>query len=194
MSSRGLKPFVRGALWVSYPFILCGGLYWGSPRLVGGLLLVSLVLRQRSQARQLFSGFGWIERGVVLLLMAHALLSALTNSELLVRLFPCAMNLGMFTLFTYSLRGGQTMIERFARLQEPDLPPEGVQYTRRVTQVWCVFLGLNTLVSVWTVFGASRDVWAVYNGFIVYLLMGVLFVGEWLYRQRVQRKNKAIRP
>lgn len=185
------KPLVRGALWVSYPFILYGGLYWGSPRLVGGLLLVSLILRQRSNASRLLSGLGWGERGVLLLLMGHALLSALTNSELLVRLFPCAMNLGMCVLFTYSLRGGQTMIERFARLKEPDLPPEGVLYTRRVTQVWSVFLGLNTLVSVWTAFFASRDVWALYNGFIVYLLMGVLFVGEWLYRQRVQRKNKA---
>ena len=33
----------------------------------------------------------------------------------------------------------QSAIERIARLQHPDLPPEGVVYTRRVTQIWCVF-------------------------------------------------------
>ena len=31
------------------------------------------------------------------------------------------------------------MIERFARIREPNLSMQAVSYTRRVTQVWCVF-------------------------------------------------------
>jgi uncharacterized membrane protein len=40
------------------------------------------------------------------------------------------------------------------------------------------------LTSLW----ASTEVWALYNGLIAYLLMALLFAGEWLVRQRVQRR------
>ena len=80
------------------------------------------------------------------------------------------------------------MIERLARLQEPDLPAAGVAYTRRVTQVWCGFFIVNGSVSLLTALFASDAGWALYNGVISYALMGLLFVGEWLIRKRVKAK------
>jgi uncharacterized membrane protein len=90
----------------------------------------------------------------------------------------------MLLLFGLSLKFPPSMIERFARLREPNLPLAGVHYTRRVTQVWCAFFVANGTVAVWTALYASRDVWAIYNGLIAYLLMGALFAGEWLLRRR----------
>jgi uncharacterized membrane protein len=48
-----------------------------------------------------------------------------------------------------------------------------------------VFLGINGALAVYTAFYASREIWALYNGFVAYLLMGALFAGEWLVRRHV---------
>ena len=109
--------------------------------------------------------------------------TAVSNSELLLRLYPAAVNLGMLLLFGASLRFPPSMIERFARLGETDLPPAAIAYTRRVTQIWCAFFVGNGAFAIYTALFASRDDWALYNGLIAYLLMGALFAGEWLFRR-----------
>lgn len=99
--------------------------------------------------------------------------------------YPVLVNLMMLVVFGGSLFAGQTVIERLARLQQPDLPEKAVRYTRRVTQVWCVFFIINgTLAALLALLG-RYDWWAVYTGVIAYVLMGILFAGEWLYRKLV---------
>jgi uncharacterized membrane protein len=78
------------------------------------------------------------------------------------------------------------MIERIARIREPNLPDAAVRYTRIVTEVWCLFFVLNA-VALYTALAADIEVWALYNGVIAYVLMGLLFAGEYLVRRRVQR-------
>lgn len=78
------------------------------------------------------------------------------------------------------------MIERLARLQQPDLPAKGVLYTRRVTQVWCGFFIINGSIAFITAVWASFELWSLYNGLIAYLLMALLFAGEYLIRIRTQ--------
>jgi uncharacterized membrane protein len=89
----------------------------------------------------------------------------------------------MLLLFGLSLVYPPSMAERFARVSEPELAPYGVRYTRHVTQVWCVFFVGNGAVATYTALYASREIWAWYNGLIAYLLMGILFAGEWLFRR-----------
>ena len=79
------------------------------------------------------------------------------------------------------------IIERLARLQEPDLPPEGVRYTRKVTWAWCGFFIVNGGIAAWTALYADLAAWTLYNGCISYLLMGLMFAVEWLCRRRVRR-------
>lgn len=100
--------------------------------------------------------------------------------------YPVLCNAILFALFSYSLRQPQTVIERLARLREPDLPPAGVAYTRRVTQVWCGFFVLNGALALATVLYGDMRLWTLYNGLISYGLMGLLLGGEWLVRRRVQ--------
>lgn len=47
--------------------------------------------------------------------------------------YPVVINLTMLALFSYSLYQGPSMIERFARLKEPDLPDEAIGYLKKVT-------------------------------------------------------------
>ena len=181
--SRAL--LLQALLWLAYPLLILFGLQLLEPRYVALLLGLTLLLRQRRDAGRLLAGLSRIDRAVLVALLALAGVTALTNSETLLRLYPAAVNLGMLLLFGLSLNKPPSMVERFARLREPDLPPAGVRYTRRVTQVWCAFFIANGGVATYTALQTSREIWTLYNGFIAYLLMGALFAGEWLIRRRV---------
>jgi uncharacterized membrane protein len=114
-----------------------------------------------------------------------------TQSEIGVRLYPVCMSVGMLAVFAGSLLSPQPMIERFARLIHTDLSPRAVHYLRRVTVIWCGFFGLNALLALWTALYASWAVWTLYNGLISYGLVGVLLLGEYLFRQRYLAANGA---
>ncbi|TDX32823.1 putative membrane protein [Modicisalibacter xianhensis] len=124
------------------------------------------------------------------LLALAALLTVLSgHAELGVRAWPVIVNATLLAIFATSLRQEQNVIERLARRQEPDLPPRGVAYTRRVTQVWCVFFLCNGAVALWTALYADLRTWSLYNGGIAYGLCGLLFAGEWCVRQRVRKRS-----
>lgn len=99
--------------------------------------------------------------------------------------YPVWVSVLMLLLFGGSLLTKQSVIERLARLSEPNLPPEGVRYTRRVTQIWCVFFVFNGVLAAALVWAQAWQAWALYTGVIAYILMGLLLGGEWLYRRGV---------
>ncbi|MNJ71634.1 hypothetical protein D3C77_682010 [compost metagenome] len=80
-----------------------------------------------------------------------------------------------------------TLVERLARLTDPDLPPAGVRYTRTVTRVWCGFFVLNGTLAAATIWHGDLALWSLYNGLVSYLLMGLLMGAEYLVRLRVKR-------
>lgn len=123
-----------------------------------------------------------------LLIVAAALaLVALIDRELSVRLYPAFMNAAMFVSFAHTLWRPPSMVERFARLVEPDLPESGVRYTRAVTWVWVAFFAINGAIAVWTALYASWQTWTLYNGLIAYAGIGALFVCEMLVRPFFRR-------
>jgi uncharacterized membrane protein len=109
------------------------------------------------------------------------------------KLYPALVNAVFLGVFGLSLWHGPTVVERMARLREPDLPPAAVAYTRRVTQVWCGFFVVNGAIAVGTALWASPAAWALYNGLISYVAMGALMGGEWLVRRRVRGRIAAAR-
>lgn len=182
---RNIAAAGRGMLMLFYPVAIYVALEWFEPRTIALALLLLLLLRQRRQAVHLLAGLSSVSHGIIAALILFCLGVFIANNETLLRFYPVAMNLGVLTLFGLTLWYPPSMVERFARLQYPDLPEAGVRYTRRVTGVWCVFFVMNALVAGWTAVAASREVWALYNGLIAYLLMGTLFAGEWLLRRRL---------
>lgn len=182
---------LAGALWALYPVLVFVGLHFLEPRLLGALLLAALFLRRRRAAASLAKGLSGLQWAVLAAMAALALGVVASNSETLLRLYPALANAGMLTLFGLTLWRPPSMVERFARLREPDLPPAAVRYTRRVTQVWCGFFLLNGAVAAWTALAASRAVWAGYNGLIAYVLMAALFGGEWLCRRHLLARTPA---
>lgn len=113
------------------------------------------------------------------------------NALLPLKLYPVAISAGMLALFGYSLVNPPSMIERLARLRDPNLPSFAVAYTRRVTQVWCGFFALNGFIAFATAMWASPAIWSMYTGVISYVAMGVLFAGEYLVRLYMRRRHHA---
>jgi uncharacterized membrane protein len=55
-----------------------------------------------------------------------------------------------------------------------------------VTWVWVAFFIFNGVVSAVLTLWAPLAWWTLYNGLLVYFIMGALFVGEWLLRKRLR--------
>ncbi|WP_283150668.1 hypothetical protein [Silvimonas soli] len=153
--------------------------YLGWPLWLLGIVLIPLAWHKRAA----LPGLAWLApvAGV------FGVLALLMRSDLPVRLYPVLVNVAMLIVFALSLKAPQTMIERMARLTEPDLPESGVRYTRRVTIAWCLFFAINGSIALATVLYNDARVWTIYNGLIAYVLIGLMLGGEWLIRQRVRR-------
>lgn len=108
------------------------------------------------------------------------------GAQIAAKFYPVIVSAVFFTVFFKSLYAPQSFVEKLARLKNPDLPPKGVAYTRNVTKAWCFFLALNGLTAAGLALWASTELWALYTGVIAYILMGLIFGGEWLIRRRVQ--------
>ena len=180
---------LQALLWLAYPLAIFFGLQFLEPWAVALLLVLALLARRSRDAGRFLKGLSRAEIAVFVCMLCLAAATALTNSETLLKLYPAAMNLGMLLIFGLSLLNPPSMVERFARLREPDLPPAGIAYTRCVTQFWCGFFVLNGALATFTALYTSRETWALYNGLIVYLLMGSIFAGEWLIRRYVIKRN-----
>lgn len=178
-----MRAVIVFAITAAYPLLVFFGLGRFEPRWLA-LLLAGLAVMRALGSRD---AFWWWAAGAGLLLAA---ISALANEALPLKLYPVLVNTVLLIVFAASLRHPPSMIERLARLREPDLDAQGVVYTRRVTQVWCGFFVLNGSIALATCLWASDKTWALYNGLIAYGLIGLLMGGEWLLRQHVRARNK----
>jgi uncharacterized membrane protein len=164
-----------------YPLAVWLGQGQVEPRFLAGLLVLAGLTRlyhlKVSQAGR------WWLGGTLLLFM----LAVWSNVLLPLKLYPVLVNVALLGAFAYSLIFPPSMIERFARMREPDLPPEAIGYTRRVTQIWCGFFSVNGAIALMTTLWATPATWMLYNGLIAYLMMGLLFAGEHVFRWHFKR-------
>jgi len=181
-----LRVVLQVALKVAYPLMILCAWRWDSPRYIGAALFALLWLQRwagtgtfATSLRQL-TATDWYVAG---LLSCASGAIVLSGSELLLHLYPSLVNLGLLVAFGATLAHGPSMIEKFARMSNPELGEHAVRYTRRVTQMWCVFFTLNGAFSAYTALFWTRAAWSLYNGLIAYVLIGVLLVGEvgWRY-------------
>ncbi|RTE65955.1 hypothetical protein EH243_09745 [Amphritea opalescens] len=168
-------------LTLGYPFIV----YWGLQSFNAALLLPLLAL---VLALRWLAGAQSNDRKVILVsVMGVALVAIIGGIQQGLMFYPVLVNFSMLIIFASSLYARQTVVEKMARIKEPNLSPQGVDYTRKVTRVWCAFFVLNGGISAATAIWASEQVWMLYNGLIAYLLIGFLMAAEWVVRQRVKR-------
>lgn len=174
---------------VAYPFLVYfGRTHSGMSFLQPPLLIViamaliglRLVAMRGPAGRPWFVGLA-IAAIVLVLLLAW-------NAGLAVMAYPVVISLTVAGIFGGSLLWPPSIVERFARTREPDLPPAAVAYMRGVTQVWLLFLLANAAIAAALGLWGPLHLWTLWTGLLSYLLMGVLFLGELAWRHFVRAR------
>lgn len=185
-SRARLLPVVAGLSFAAYPAFVWLGLTAGSPRQVALVLLCLLV----PVSLWLLRSAGGGKAALVLVLAPLLTVAAIAGSALFDEaawLFaePVVISLVMLLVFGVTLRRGAVpMIERFARLQEPDLSLDKQRWCRLWTWIWCSFFVVNAAAAGVLAAVAPMAWWVFYTTTLSYGLMGLLFGGEWLLRRR----------
>lgn len=136
------------------------------------------------------------------LFLAAGLFCFITGKEYFLKIYSVVINITLLFVFASTLFMPPNIIFRFATLADKSIKGSSYEekvraYCRNVTIVWCVFFVLNGTAAFCTTFAdrifgldeqAARKVWAVYNGGISYVLMGTLFVVEFIVRKVVDSK------
>jgi uncharacterized membrane protein len=151
---------------------------------LGGILLCLLAVRLFPFIRR----YRWAPVIFVIVGMAFLGGLALTENVLILQFYPTFVNLGLLSAFGATLIYPPTMVQRFAMSAGMVVNRRSIAYTRAVTVLWCVFFALNAVVSgIITIEGSMRT-WTIYNGFLSYLIVGIIFAAEYLFRQFYMRR------
>lgn len=177
LGRQKISETLQGIFFLGYPLIVYFAYTRLETRALAILLFalygISVAIRFRGSAAEIRR----LLRQHIGLAILIAIALATDNSTVLL-FMPAIVSGYLFWTFSASLRDGMSMIERFARIVEDDLPDFTIPYCRKVTIVWCVFLAANALCVLVLALAAPIEWWALYSGLIAYLLVGALFVGE----------------
>lgn len=165
---------LAGLLIAAYPLVIFFLLEHQAAGVAAASVLVVLAWRLRRQQQRLI----WPGAAVVSVLLVLWLFDVTAIPKLL----PSLIHAGLFYLFSTSLQS-VPLIERFARLERPELPPAVVIYCRRLTLIWSGFFAVNVALTLWLALHGDDVRWVLYNGLLVYLLITVLLVGEAFWRR-----------
>jgi uncharacterized membrane protein len=179
---RAWLGILSGLLLLVYPGLVYYGLLHWQTRTLALSLLPILALRgllglngaQRAQVRAV----AHVPLLAALLLVA----AALFDEPRFMLAMPVLMSALMLASFAASLRG-VPLVERLARLRDPELPPEAVAYCRALTRAWCVFFVLNGGTALLLALFAPLAAWALFTGILSYVAMGVFAGVELVYRK-----------
>ena len=181
---KALRIFLRIVFWcgsLSYPFYVYYGLKT-QDRLGPALLLLLL-----AGIRVFLSGRD--SRDINTVILAAALFmgaaSLLRMSQELMLFYPALVSFGLLWFFGRTLKGGRTpLVEKIASLKTP--PEERTEffrkYCRMVTEAWCVYFAFNGVTAILLTIPEDRKYWMIYTGIIIYVIMGLMFAGEFMIR------------
>ena len=181
LSAHSIVPCIR-LLGFAYPILIFLSLTWLEPREVALVVLALAGLRiltARRGAAVAFAKEVWIPAASVAVV---ALGTAIWNDPMGLLLAPTLVNVALLASFGGSLWGERPIVERFARLHVDSLSEAEVRYCRTVTKVWCVFFMANGATALYLALARNVETWALFTGFISYVLIGMLFASEYIYR------------
>lgn len=174
----------------AYPLLVYFGLAYFEARFLALILIavaiVRLVAAKGGGGR---SGLTAQLIGTLGIVLVIGFVVTVSNETVYLRLYPVCINALMLALFAASVARPPTFVERLIRLRKPDLPPWAVRYARKVTLAWCGFFLINGAIALYTCFWTPLEVWTLYNGLISYVLIGLMFAGEYPIRHLVKRAN-----
>ena len=149
--------------------------YFGIPFWVAGVFLIPLVFLKKNP---------YWGKSLALIALVLGGASLLLRNPDFVYFYPVMVNVVLLAVFASSLSGSQTIVEKIARLRDSRFSDREIPYARKVTIVWVIFFAINGSIALVTVLIEDKFYWSIYNGAISYVLMGLMFAGEFYCRKR----------
>jgi uncharacterized membrane protein len=165
--------------YLAYPFAVHWLLAAGRPRIALALAAVALggLCWSLADAR-------WRWLALLMIGLSSLAAGALHADELVLFLPPIVINLGLALFFASTLsRGREPLISWFARVERGGLAADLKVYTRCLTWIWVGFFLTMAAVSLVLAVTGPRMAWAWFTAVGNYLCVGMLFVGEYVYRR-----------
>lgn len=176
------SPTLMSLLLLAYPLLVHFAVVWQEPRLEWLALVLLCAIPQYRALRAGRPG-NWL----LLLLGMAALLYALTSvggGMYALFLPPVVVPAMLLAVFAGSLRAGHLpLVTRVAQSISGPLEPEVRAYTRHVTELWVLVLAALCVGDAALAVFAPLPLWSLFSNFVNYLLVGLVFVLEYLYRR-----------
>jgi len=175
--AKAIKAAGVTILFLAYPFLSA---YLAAKGFAGLTLaaFAGLMAWRGVQATETAWRFGAFTLAVLLLLGAYF------ANTYVIWLIPSLIYLGLTVLFGHTLFSPPSLCERLVRLLFPEFKPGISEYLYQVTWVWTLFFFINIFICALLPLLAGPEIWTLYTGVLVYVLMSMLVIGEWLYRHR----------
>lgn len=143
-----------------------------------GLLVTAILWQGLVQGNK----FIWLSFIAACAVLAGFAVSGL--SKFIAYVPPVVIPLTIAIVFIHSLTGNNVpLVTDIGEKSRGPLSDEMRAYTRSVTKCWAIVLvavALWSLILSWTPWVM---LWSIVTNFVNYLLIGVMFIGEFLYRQ-----------
>jgi len=172
-----LRSIISAIVFLLYPYLVYRGVQegvvWFAPAAIASIYFYQAVKTSKRQVR--------IQKiGIVLILF----LGAAFYQDIMAKLIPIFIQLSLMLFFGKTLlkNKGPSLVERFALLEFPDIPPVLSRYCRHLTIMWTGFFAFNVIACILLAFFAPVEWWAVYTGVLIFLLTAVLMVAEYIWR------------
>lgn len=172
-----VKSIVTTCLFLAYPYLvyrgLESGMVWLAPAVFSGIYLLQAFAARTMKVR-LYKG----------LIAIALLLGAYYLQTITAKVLPVLIQLMLMFFFGRTLLKGKgpSFIESFVRLEFPEFPPGVGEYCRQLTVLWTGFFAFNAVMCVGLALWGTDFWWTLYNGVLIYLMIGVLMIGEYIYR------------
>ena len=172
-----IKSIVVTSLFLAYPYLVYrgieSGMVWVAPAIFSGIYLMQSIGASNVKIK--------IYKALISI---GLLLGAYYLQTITAKVLPVLIQLMLMYFFGRTLLKGKgpSFIESFVRLEFPDFPSGVSEYCRQLTIIWTVFFAFNAVICVLLAIWSNDTWWALFNGVFIYLMIGVLMIGEYTYR------------
>jgi uncharacterized membrane protein len=172
-----IKSIAVTCLFLAYPYLVYkgseSGMVWIAPALFSGIYLMQSFASKKVSTKLLKAS-----------LSIGLLLGAYYVQTITAKVLPVLIQLMLMYFFGRTLLKGKgpSFIESFVRLEFPEFPPGVSRYCRQLTLMWTVFFAFNAAMCVLLALWGEDVWWTLYNGVFIYLMIGVLMIGEYIFR------------
>jgi uncharacterized membrane protein len=172
---------IQAVLIIAYPICCHFAVTLGEPQLqLLALLLLSLGLTFKGILQK--SGFSLLVMAAITAISLAVYL--LGQARAMLYLPPVALPLLMWSVFYRTLGKDQIpLLTRMAKAVHGELSPALQTYTRQVTAAWSYLFAAMTVFSALLPLVASEAVWSLCTNFLNWGVIGIVFIGEFIYRQ-----------